>query len=369
MWTCRTPDYAGARHTSTFSPKPGRITRRCCVGSPFSNPANLRVGLMSIAAFRPGRRPKNPECASKGESDSGDWGAKDIIAAKELPGSRMAEAFLTRLDRACAGNRSLVCVGLDPDPERMPVSGVFEFNQAIIEATADLVCAYKPNAAFYEALGIAGLTALERTVQYVHDAAPHVIVIGDAKRGDVGPSGQAYARAMFQVWDFDAVTVNAWGGLDSISPFLTDETRGVFIWCRGSNQGSSDLQDLPVDSPEGPGPLYQRLAETARQWNKGGNIGLVVGATAPSQLEAVRKICPDMPLLIPGVGAQGGDLERAIRGGIDQRGRRAIVSSSRGIIYASAGADYAEAARNEAQSLRRSINLALSDEGKGWPQT
>ena len=279
----------------------------------------------------------------------------------------MAETFLTRLERACQANQSLVCVGLDPDPERMPVPDVFEFNQAIIDATADLVCAYKPNMAFYEALGLAGLQALGRTVEHIHHVAPHVIVIGDAKRGDIGPSGQAYARAMFEVWDFDAVTINAWGGLDSISPFVSEGGRGVFIWCRGSNAGSSDLQDLLVDSPNGPVPLYQRLAQTAQKWNQEGNIGLVVGATVPYQLEAIRSICPEMPLLIPGVGAQGGDLESAVRKGTDQRGRLAIVNSSRGIIYASGGADFAEAARKEAQSLQEGINRVLSSEGKGWP--
>lgn len=281
----------------------------------------------------------------------------------------MAETFLSRLEQACQVNQSLVCVGLDPDPARMPVSDVFEFNRAIVDATADLVCAYKPNTAFYEALGLLGLQAMARTVEYIHQVVPQVIVIGDAKRGDIGPSGQAYARAAFNVWGFDAVTINAWGGLDSVSPFIEDATRGVFIWCRGSNSGSSDLQELIVDTPQGRLPVYQKLAQDAQTWNREGNIGLVVGATFPDQLDAVRGICPGMPLLIPGVGAQGGDLEAVVRRGTDHRGKLAIVNSSRGIIYASSGADFAEAARREAQSLQQRINQVLASEGKGWPST
>ncbi len=277
--------------------------------------------------------------------------------------------FLTRLERACESNRSLVCVGLDVDPGKMPVADTFEFNRAIVDATADLVCAYKPNLAFFEALGIPGLEALQRTVEYIHSVAPQVIVIGDAKRGDIGPSGQAYARAMFRVWGFDAVTVNAWGGQDTIAPFLEDPDRGVFIWCRGSNPGSADLQDLTVDAPQGRVPLYQHLAQASLSWNGAGNLGLVVGATNPDQLQTVRGICPGMPLLIPGIGAQGGELAAAVRMGTDHRGRLAIVSSSRGIIYASGGPDYAEAARREASRLREVINRILDAEGKGWPSS
>ena len=276
-------------------------------------------------------------------------------------------AFVARLDQACSANRSLVCVGLDVDPARLPVSDALEFNRAIVDATADLVCAYKPNLAFYEALGLPGLKALEGTVEFIRRTAPQVIIIGDAKRGDIGTTGQAYARAMFQVWGFDAVTVNAWGGHDTLSPFIEDPDRGVFIWCRGSNPGSADFQDLAVDTPQGRVPLYQHLAHTAVTWNQKGNIGLVMGATYPQQLETVLRACNDMPLLIPGVGAQGGDLETAIRLGTDQEGRRAIINSARGIIYASGGPDFAQAARREATGLRDSINRILESEGKGWP--
>ena len=260
----------------------------------------------------------------------------------------------------------MLCVGLDVDPERMPVADPLEFNRAIVDATAGLVCAYKPNLAFYEALGLPGLKALEGTVEYIRRNAPLAVIIGDAKRGDIGASGAAYARAMFQVWDFDIVTVNAWGGHDTVAPFLEDPDRGVFIWCRGSNPGSADLQDLTVDGPEGVGPLYSHLARAAVSWNDKSNVGLVMGATNPQQLAGVRRICLDMPLLIPGVGAQGGDLEEAVRLGTDERGRRALINSSRGIIYASSGPDFAQVAAREAVGLRDSINRILEAEGKGW---
>ncbi len=279
----------------------------------------------------------------------------------------MPDTFLARLERACEVSQSLLCVGLDPDPMQMAVADTLMFNKAIVDATADLVCAYKPNAAFYEALGIPGLEALGRTVEYIREAAPQAVVIGDAKRGDVGPSAEAYARAAFDAWGFDAVTVNAWGGEDSVAPFLAYEERGVFVWCRGSNPGSAELQDMTVETPAGPRPLYQHLAGLCRDWNTNGNLGLVVGATSPQQLEEVRRTCPEMPLLIPGVGAQGGDLEAAVRAGTDSRGRLAVINSSRGIIYASTGPDYADAARREAEALRGRINQVLTQDGKGWP--
>ncbi len=278
----------------------------------------------------------------------------------------MPTPFLQRLEQACEASQSLVCVGLDPDPRLMAAADPFQFNKSIIDATSDLVCAYKPNIAFYEALGMPGLEALARTVEYIHETRPQVLVIGDTKRGDIGPSGEAYARAMFDVWQFDAVTVNAWGGHDSVAPFLEDSDRGVFVWCRGSNAGSAEFQDLTVDTHLGRLPLYQYLARSSLTWNLKGNVGLVVGATQPDQLESVRGICPGMPILIPGVGAQGGDLEAAVRAGTDHRGRLAIVNSSRGIIYASGGPDFADAARRETGLLRQRINQVLTDGGKGW---
>lgn len=276
-------------------------------------------------------------------------------------------SYLERLEQAAAVNRSLVCVGLDPEPERLPVTDAAEFNRAIVDATWDLVCAYKPNLSFYEAMGLPGLQALASTIDYIRQAAPEALLIGDAKRGDMGPSATAYARAMFQVWDFDAVTVNPWGGGDTVQPFLEDESRGVFLWCRGSNPGAGDIQDLTVESPYGKRSVYEHLAQLATEWNSRGNLGLVVGATAPEQLAAVRRLCPELPLLIPGVGAQGGDLAAAVRNGVNSGGRRAVVNASRSIIYAGAGADYAAAARRAAAELRDAINGILAAEGKGWP--
>ena len=274
--------------------------------------------------------------------------------------------YLEKLDRACAANRSLVCVGLDPEPSRMPVDDVLDFNRAIVEATADLAAAYKPNLSFYEALGIPGLLALEGTIRAIREAAPQAVIIGDAKRGDGGPSAAAYARAMFQVWGFDSVTVNPWGGGETIKPFLEDDSRGVFVWCRGSFASAADFQDLEIASPKGKATMYEQVARTSLEWNGKGNVGLVVGATAPEQLETVRGICPDAPLLIPGVGSQGGDLENAVRCGVNAAGGRAVINSSRGIIYASAGADFAQAARQAAATLRDGINQTLEAEGKGW---
>ncbi len=278
-------------------------------------------------------------------------------------------SFADKIRRACEDTRSLVCVGLDPDPALMPISDVYEFNRAIIDATAGVACAYKPNLAFYEALGLPGLAALERTIAHIRDAASQAVIIGDAKRGDIGPSARAYARAMFDVWGFDAVTVNAWGGRDTIEPFLEDESRGVFVWCRGSNPGSGDFQDLNVVADYGEAPLYESVARACAEWNAKGNVGLVVGATVPDQLSSIRQLCPFMPILVPGVGAQGGELEAAVKAGIDLSGRLALINSSRGVIYASRGADYAEAAGHAAEALRDSINAVLDKEGLGWPTT
>ncbi|MDA1128691.1 MAG: orotidine-5'-phosphate decarboxylase [Chloroflexi bacterium] len=280
-------------------------------------------------------------------------------------------SFTDRLEKASEAAKSLVCVGLDPDPARMPVPGVLEFNQAIVDATASLVCAYKPNLAFYEALGLPGLQALEKTISHIRSAAPGAIIIGDAKRGDIGPSAQAYAKALFEVWGFDAVTINAWGGHDTVTPFLEDASKGVFVWCRGSNPGSADFQDVQTVSGTASGkenmPLYRNMALACQEWNTKGNLGLVVGATVPDQLRKIRATCPAMPFLIPGVGAQGGDLAEAVRLGTDTRGRAALINSSRGIIYASSGTDFAEAAAREANKLREGINKVLEADGKGWP--
>ncbi len=261
--------------------------------------------------------------------------------------------FIDKLLNLARSNNSLLCIGLDPDPELMPPGvSMLDFNNAIIEATYDLVCAYKPNLAFYEAMGVEGLRALAATVGCIPDTVP---VIGDAKRGDIGNTAKAYARALFEGYGFDAVTVNPYLGGDSLQPFIEYEDKGVFILCRTSNPGSADLQDLKI----GKQPLYEVVARKALEWNEYGNIGLVVGATYPEDINRVRKICPDMPILIPGVGKQGGDLEAAVRNGVDANKEKAIINSSRGIIFASKGKDFAEAARAAAIETRDEINRCL----------
>ncbi len=258
--------------------------------------------------------------------------------------------FADKLLSASRLNTSLVCVGLDPDEKLMPKMSVLDFNKAIIDATADLVCAYKPNLAFYEALGISGLQALLKTVEYIPDGIP---IIGDGKRGDIGNTAKAYARALFEIFGFDAATVSPYLGHDSIEPFLDYADKGVFILCRTSNPGAADFQD--AGDKEGK-PLYQLVAGKAKQWDKHGNVGLVVGATYPEELKAIRELCPDMPLLIPGIGAQGGDLACAVKNGVDVLGEKAIIAVSRQIIYASREKDFARVARQSAEQLRKTIN-------------
>ena len=267
----------------------------------------------------------------------------------------MTTNFLEKLLKAARTNRSLLCIGLDPDPELMPNIDVFRFNREIVDATQDLVCAYKPNLAFYEALGIDGLKALEKTVAHIPDAIP---VIGDAKRGDIGTTARLYARALFDVLGFDAATINPYLGFDSVEPFLDYRDKGVFILCRTSNAGSADFQALPLKETQR--PLFELVAQRAKEWDRYGNVGLVVGATYPEELGRVRQLCPDMPLLIPGIGAQGGDLANAVRYGVDAKGEKALISSSRQVIYASRGDDFASAAREAALRLRDEINLWLA---------
>ena len=271
--------------------------------------------------------------------------------------------FLEKLDDAAQRNQSLLCVGLDPALGRMPVDGIAAFNRAIIEATQDLVCAYKPQMAFYEAVGMEGLRALEQTLAAIPNDIP---IILDAKRGDIGNTAQAYAMAMFDVWGADATTVNPYLGTDSLEPFLAYEDRGVLVLCRTSNPGSADFQALESTDGDGLRPLYQRVAFKANQWNSAGNVGLVVGATFPDELAEVRDLCPKMPILIPGIGAQGGDLETSVLNGTDDTGRHAIISVSRQVLYASSGTDFADAARRAAELLRAQINTTLEEMGSPW---
>ena len=272
-------------------------------------------------------------------------------------------SFVQKLDAACEANRSLLCVGLDPDPQLMPVTDIYSFNRAIIDATHDLVCAFKPNLAFYEAQGLDGLQALSRTIDHIRRINPDVAIIGDAKRGDIGHVSAAYATAMFDRWGLDAVTVHGYIGRDSVEPFLRHEGRGAFVLCRTSNPGAVAFQDM--ESGDGV-PLYQRVAHTVGGWSANGSVGLVVGATYPEELKIVRGICPDMPILIPGVGSQDGDLRQSVLNGTDASGRRAVINASRSIIYAGSGPDYAQAARREAMRLRDAINDVLESVGLGW---
>ncbi|MBI4331990.1 MAG: orotidine-5'-phosphate decarboxylase [Chloroflexi bacterium] len=270
--------------------------------------------------------------------------------------------FLEKASSACRRNNSLLCVGLDPDPKLMPPGiDVAGFNRAIIDATADLVCAYKPNLAFYEALGRKGWEALKKTVEHI---PPDIVVIGDGKRADIGNTAKAYASALFDYFGFDAATVNPYMGSDSVEPFLEFRDKGVFILCRTSNKGAMDFQSLqctPVtsdrDAQPAARPLFEIVAEKARQWDRAGNTGLVVGATYPEELRRVRQLCPDMWLLIPGVGTQGGEMEPTVRFGVDAGGSKAVINSSRQILYASRGGDFAAAARRMAEQLRSQINV------------
>ncbi|MCX8252302.1 MAG: orotidine-5'-phosphate decarboxylase [Dehalococcoidia bacterium] len=267
--------------------------------------------------------------------------------------------WVEKLDTVAHSSGSLVCVGLDPDPRRMAISDVAEFNRAIVDATKDLVCAYKPQLAFYEALGMDGLLALEKTISHIKNVAPDILLIGDCKRGDIGSTAAAYARAMFDVWDFDTVTLHPYLGSESIEPFTERADRGAIIVCRTSNPGAAELQDLKMTDGGVEGTLYEHTARLASQWNTRGNVGIVVGATYPGEMAELRGQHPDMPFLIPGVGAQGGDVEAATRAGVNTEGRGVMISSSRGIIYASEEeGKFAGAAREAAESLRDQINEA-----------
>lgn len=272
-------------------------------------------------------------------------------------------AFGDMLAAAMSRTGSLLCVGLDPDPTRFPAAlramsvgdAIIAFNRAIIDATSDLVCAYKPNLGFYAAAGIPGIEALLATRELVPRDIP---VILDCKVNDIGSTAAAYARAYFDVWDFDAITANPFMGEDALAPFLSYPSRGVFILCKTSNPGSGELQDLPVG--DAGKPLYLDLAARARRWAKDypATVGLVVGATYPSQLGDVRATAGDLPILVPGVGAQAGDASAAVSHGVDSAGAGLVVTASRAITYAGSGGDFAEQARLAATRYRDQMNAA-----------
>ncbi len=263
--------------------------------------------------------------------------------------------FVEKLLNVARKNDSLVCVGLDTDLDKIPKhlfqndDPLFAFNRSIIESTSDLVCAYKPNMAFYETHGSKGWDALKRTCEYIPGDIPVII---DAKRGDISNTARMYAKAIFETLGGDAVTVNAYMGRDALLPFLEYEDKCSFVLCLTSNKGARDFQLSQVDGK----PLYEMVAEKVLSWNEKGNCGLVVGATYPEQLRRIREIAPLLPILIPGVGAQSGDLESTVKFGTDEKGELAIINSSRAILYASSEKDFAEAARTETAKLRDAIN-------------
>jgi orotidine-5'-phosphate decarboxylase len=274
--------------------------------------------------------------------------------------------FLEKLLAAERGNRSLLCVGLDPEPERLPEElrvlplekAIVHFCRAIIEATALYASAFKPNLAFFEVLGPAGLLALQEVVRAV---PAHIPVIADAKRGDIGNTARNYAAAIFETYGFDAVTVNPYLGYDSVAPFLAYRERGVILLCRTSNPGARDFQDLLVQEGDSQlHPLYEVVARRVQSWNEAGNCGLVVGATYPQELRAIRRLCPEMPVLVPGIGAQGGDLAASVPAAVDVHGERAMISVSRAILYAASDRTYADSAARAASDLRAAIAQALA---------
>ncbi len=267
--------------------------------------------------------------------------------------------FINKLSAAWAANDSLLCVGLDPDLARLPAAlqndpdGIFAFCKEIIDATADLACAFKPQIAYFAALGAE--EQLERICNYLREHYPAVPLILDAKRGDIGATARQYAREAFDRYGADAVTVNPYMGADSIEPYMEWRDRGVIVLCRTSNPGGSDLQFLQVDGR----PLYQHVARlVAEKWNSNGQCALVVGATFPEELAQVRAIVGDMPLLVPGVGAQGGDVEATVMAGKTNDGTGMMINSSRAILYATPQGteDFAAAARRVAIETRDAIN-------------
>jgi orotidine-5'-phosphate decarboxylase len=267
----------------------------------------------------------------------------------------MALKFSERLDRAHAAADSLVCVGLDPDLARLPDDlrsdrePLLAFNRRIVDATHDLCAAYKPQIAFYSALGKEA--ELAASIRYIRERAPAALVILDAKRGDIGNTAEAYAREAFERYDADAVTVNPYMGEDAVLPFLARPDRGAVLLCRTSNPGGHDFQDLVIDGL----PLYRRVAlRAAARWNRHGNLMLVVGATRPQEMAELRRAHPELSFLVPGIGAQGGDLEGTLSAGLDAGGKGLLVSSSRAVIYAGGGTS--SAIREATQELNGAIN-------------
>ena len=276
-----------------------------------------------------------------------------------------SNTFTQQLQSAWASQGSMLCVGFDPDPKRLPLSlqgkpeGIFEFCREIADATADVVCSFKPQFAYFASQRAEA--QLEKLIAHLKDKYPHIPVILDSKRGDIGSTADHYALEAFERYGADAVTVNPYMGFDTIEPYLKHAGKGVIVLCRTSNPGGSDLQFLNV-SPNGE-PLYLHIAKlAAEKWNHSGQISLVVGATFPEEIAKVREIVGEMPLLIPGIGAQGGDIDATVKAGsiFNKPGTGMMINSSRAILYASSGNDFAEAARAVAITTRDALRAAAS---------
>ncbi len=269
-------------------------------------------------------------------------------------------AFNHRVRKVQNQVNSLLCVGIDPDMEKLPsalprsAEGIHEFSQQIIRHTQRHVCGYKFNSAFFEVLGGEGLEILK---DLRHDIPADLLAMYDVKRGDIGNTARHYARAAFTGLDMDAVTVNPYMGEDAVTPFIQDPAKGVFILCFTSNPGSRDFQQLVLQSGE---PVYLQVAKKATEWNSNNNVGLVVGATKAAYLAEIRTVAPDLPILAPGVGAQGGDLQKVLEAGRSAAGYDLIIPISRAILYAGSGKDYAEKAGRKAAEYKQQLNEALT---------
>jgi orotidine-5'-phosphate decarboxylase len=268
--------------------------------------------------------------------------------------------FIAQLEGCIEKHNSLLCIGLDSDFDRLPPQikkqkePLFEFSKAIADATYDLVCAYKPNSAFYEAHGAEGIAQLKKTCDYVKENYPEVPIILDAKRGDIGNTNEGYATFAFDYLGADAITVSPYLGGEALEAFLSRRSKGIIILCRTSNPGAGEFQDLETGGKK----LYQIVAQKVHDnWNKNGNCLLVTGATYPEELAEIRQIVGnDMYFLVPGIGAQGGDIEKSVKAAVNKQGRGAIISTSREVIYAGSGTDFAQAARTKATEIRNEIN-------------
>lgn len=273
--------------------------------------------------------------------------------------------FISKLEHLWS-EKKFLCVGLDPELTKIPqsvkteniVDSLVTFNKAIIDATADIVCAFKPNAAFYEAYGADGFTALQQTIAYIKETHPEIPVIFDAKRGDIGNTNNGYATSAFDYFQADALTVQPYLGKEANEVFLNRKDKGIIVLVKTSNKGSGEFQDMLVGDEKT--PLYQLIAKNiADNWNTNGNCAIVVGATYPEELKKVREIVGDLPILIPGVGAQGGDLTASVQNGKNSKGTGIIISTSRAVLYASNDVNYAQAAREEAEHLHNEIKESL----------